>query len=1229
MPSSKRCWWIIAALLLSLELSPFSQAQEETLAIFRFRPTNFEAMGDSSELLLAIMSAIEEDRSINLMPRREMEEILTQKAIPQTDNTAMVQKAGRELAVDCILYGQVTRDTRGMTYAGYLMDIRSGQVIRSWAENFGSPNDVISRMPSFISELADAMSRPAAAPPPVVKKAPEPVMEIRNLKARVANGTPILTWRYDPTLPIEVFSVYRSRNRDGPYEQIGRTRIGSYRDKALGKGQACYYRLGIVATSGKETRSNTIVSVKESVTLRPHPPVIRKGTARVRRIQLEFIPSLQNRQDNFKIVSYSVYRKIGEGDEWRKAVTVPAQREALAGLTFEAIDREGLEDGKAYSYAVSATAKDGQESRLSDPIQLTTTQIPVLRSEERKESRKIRLSWNIVEHAGGYNVYRSTDRMSWKRIGQVLGTAQSEYVDTDGLTDGQQYRYYVSAYDQYGETGPSNKLDVRTKDAPTYPENILVRSGGFRAVKIGWDPANDIDAKGYRVYRGSDRNSLDPISTIEGRGTGTHMDKGTSREPLRDGEDYYYAISSLNSFGAEGTRSPAVPARTKPRPGNAKGISAAFKDGGIDLTWEKNPEGDIQRYVLYRSRNGRQWSHLTDLGADRSSYRDEDIRPEDAYGYRIVAEDGDGLKSDPAESRPVTSEIETLLIVEKDNLLRQIELTWKPLKNVNGYNIYRKSGERDWHQIAGIKNAAAQRHTDRDDLMDGKHYQYYLASFDSEGETGPSNEVSAKTKDLPPFPENVNAKSSLVKTVEISWDPINDADIGGYKIYRGTAKDKLVLVATVKDYRSGSYEDKGTGRKLLRDGSDYHYSVAGFNTFNAGGESSPPVMARTKPRPGPVKRVSAAFEKDGINVAWEKNVEPDIRHYTIYRSRNAREWSRLRELSADQSTYRDEDLRPEDAYGYRIIAEDGDGLKSDPAESPPVVSKIETLLVVEKDNLLRQIDLSWKPLENVSGYNIYRRSEDRDWQRVARIRSAATGRHTDKKELLDGRAYQYYLTSFDGEGETTPSNEVGAKTKDLPSFPANIAAKSGLLKSVEISWDAGSDADIGGYNVYRGTTRDALKAVAKVRGHKSASYLDKGAIFQSLKHGTVYYYAVAGFNRFGAEGERCPVLEARTKPRPMAVKGLSVSIGEDEIGIKWDVNPEPDIKQYTVFRRQGNGSWSKIATRAKSQQTSYTDSNLRPKSTYSYRVVAEDATALKSDPTDSDPVESPLAVEEE
>ena len=210
--------------------------------------------------------------------------------------------------------------------------------------------------------------------------------------------------------------------------------------------------------------------------------------------------------------------------------------------------------------------------------------------------------------------------------------------------------------DQIKAAGGNGKLDGGPATfVPQASMEELVAQG--EAFGLNSYPVDDPDIGGYTVYRGDQPGNFTKIGRVKGYRTGAYLDKGKVFKPLEDGKTYYYKLVSFNLFNAEGEPTPIIQVTTKPRPVTARGLAVTAETEQITVKWEPNPESDIQKYTLYRNKNGGSWSKITELGGGQNNFHDKNLTPDVVYRYRVIVQDTDGLKSDPAESEPVKSPI--------------------------------------------------------------------------------------------------------------------------------------------------------------------------------------------------------------------------------------------------------------------------------------------------------------------------------------------------------------------------------------------------------------------------------------------------------------------------------------------------------------------------------------------------------------------------------------------
>ncbi len=660
MSPCRRCFWasLVLPLCLFIAAAGARAAAPSTLAILNLRPTNFEAMGYNGEILYALISALEKEKSVELVPRRLMEDKLSQASLVQTDTPEMALEAGRVLGIRFILFGNVTKEGARIRAHLNLMDVDSRKVAESWAEDYGSREDILARIPKFASSLVSVISRrETSVEPSAVPAASKPEVTLESIRAVSEGDSVVVRWEALSGAPVAGYNVYRSDGADGPYQFLGRTDTAAYTDSGIRKGRTYFYRLGVLLAGGKEIKQAHTAVIRNAGEKLPHPPLILGAAGHVRRIEIKYVPNLLNEQESFRIAEYQIFRRSSPEQDWTPVSTAKADLRSQTELGFTFEDAGSLEDGRKYFYAIASIDKKGRESPLSDPVAVDTLPRPQLRLEKDNLLRRIDLSWQTLENVEGYYLYRKQDPEPWKRVDKIRSQPSFPFTDDAGLEDGRRYGYRLTAYDAKGETGPSNTVEAATKELPPPPSDIIAQSGRVKSVLLTWTPADDPDVGGYAIYSGSGPDRLELLAKVKGHRENRYLDKGSGFSSLDDGTDYFYSIACYNRFGAEGVQTPVARARTKLRPSPAAGIRLSALADRILVQWSPNREPDIRAYVLYRSLNGGGWSRVGEAGPGQTSFSDADLKPDSEYRYRIIVEDADDLKSDPAESGSIASPI--------------------------------------------------------------------------------------------------------------------------------------------------------------------------------------------------------------------------------------------------------------------------------------------------------------------------------------------------------------------------------------------------------------------------------------------------------------------------------------------------------------------------------------------------------------------------------------------
>lgn len=147
-----------------------------------------------------------------------------------------------------------------------------------------------------------------------------------------------------------------------------------------------------------------------------------------------------------------------------------------------------------------------------------------------------------------------------------------------------------------------------------------------------------------------------------------------------------------------------------------------------------------------------------------------------------------------------------------------------------------------------------------------------------------------------------------------------------------------------------------------------------------------------------------------------------------------------------------------------------------------------------------QIDLTWTGSLDAVSYNI-KRSTTSGGPYITIASSAGTS-YSDTG-LSESTTYYYVVSAVNGAGQSANSTQASATTlSSAPAAPTNLVAAAGD-GSVTLNWDANTEGNLAGYNVYRSTLPESGYALLNSSLLSSPEFTD-----ETVSNYTRYYYVV-------------------------------------------------------------------------------------------------------------------------
>ena len=243
-----------------------------------------------------------------------------------------------------------------------------------------------------------------------------------------------------------------------------------------------------------------------------------------------------------------------------------------------------------------------------------------------------------------------------------------------------------------------------------------------------------------------------------------------------------------------------------------------------------------------------------------------------------------------------------------------------------------------------------------------------------------------------------------------------------------------------------------------------------------------------------------------------------------------------------------------------------------------------------------------------TGYKILRRSlaSGEGFQVVSRNTGNTSTTWADSNVSPRTRyAYRVHALGEYGEGVVSPPASVITDHTPLPGRVTGLTA-SATHDTVTLNWEAPSGgAVVTGYKVLRRALASGgeFQVVSRNTGNTSTTWTDG-----NVSPRTRYSYRVRALAEYG-EGAVSPPASVITDhaPMPGRVTGLKPSATHDTVTLNWEApgNGGP-VTGYKILRRAraSEEGFQVVGRTTGNTSTTWTDSNVSPRTRYSYRVRA-------------------------
>ena len=596
-------------------------------------------------------------------------------------------------------------------------------------------------------------------------------------------------------------------------------------------------------------------------------------------------------------------------------------------------------NGTWYYYRVKAFTY-ADESPFSDEVTARPLGTPTAprNLHARTGDGIITLTWDYPLGDGGgltgYHIYRK-EPISGASSTLPCGNTTT-YPDTDVVV-GTRYMYYMRAYNDWGESDPSNTVMLAALDVPGVVTNFKHADGDGR-VDLTWGLPSFFG--GVQVLKGYYLVKKDSGGGILKNWTPEIFNVSFTDLEVVNGQTYTYELAAFSDVGTGKWLS--EPAAPYGRPSPPRLVAPTAGDGQVSLSWSApaNPNGrDISKYKIYYGKTEWEMTSVHEPG-NKPYATVPGLSNGDKWYFAVTAFNTEGDESE--RTKPVNCTPEGIPGPPEglghENLWEGVRLTWREPRETGGataltFTIRRWSASDALSMLAEVEGKWEFLDTN---VTIGTTYSYNVTAKSTVGEGPACAAIEVRFLRVPSAVRDFRLDAGD-SNVTLRWSaPASDggSSVFVYIVFRNLFESPLNELARIPVGEfTGVYvdDDQVINNKM------YYYCVRAQNSVGIGLPTDTLNATPLSP-PGKVAKPEGRQVGSTVVLKWstpQKAGSAPITGYTIYRGTKSGELSVLVELGPVLN-YTDTTINVGTTYYYRVMANSamGSGEQSSVEEVP-------------------------------------------------------------------------------------------------------------------------------------------------------------------------------------------------------------------------------------------------------------------------------------------------------